>query len=461
MKSFKDNEFVDLAFDETIKSIKRSDAKYFLRKRRIDKLQEKEAEIKSKLYVLADNPESYNPKTYSTFNVVENGKERLIESISDEFDKVVAKSVTLLLQDILNPMLMSNSFCNVAGRGIGAGVNKIKKTWLKEERKRHFRNKRSGKETYAIPTKWVFKMDIHHYYPSIDRRILREKLERKIKDKHFIDLIYKFIDKYVEGLGIGGGMCAVLANFYLKDVDDYIMNQVRYTPTKFKRKSDRGGYVFRYMDDIVVFARSKTMLKKIKEGLEKEILPKLKLEIKKNWYIAPFYPKGGNKNRKRNLDFMGFVFDYKGQVRIRKRSRKKIIRLLRKAKRKGIGYLTGKNLRSLMAYNGMLNLATVHGRMVNKYLGKGFRLKRQLRFSIRVKHDLTKIQNGEKLKGRDRRRAMYYKTRESRAAYVNKLKRYTRDNKNLKKEKHKKQLKDYVRSIFDNTKNSRFAIPEF
>ena len=129
---------------------------------------------------------------------------------------------------------------------------------------------------------YLLKCDIKSYFNNINIDILKDKLERKIKDRDALDIIYKILDSD-KVLSIGFMTSQILGIFYLNDLDHYIKEEL-----KIK-------YYVRYQDDLVLLHHDKEYLKyclsKIKLFLDKE---KLELNNKTRIY---------NKNN--NIIFLG------------------------------------------------------------------------------------------------------------------------------------------------------------
>jgi len=112
---------------------------------------------------------------------------------------------------------------------------------------------------------YILKMDVAKFFQNIDRKILLEILERKIKDEKLLDLIEKivFSSEGEKGLPIGNYTSQTFANIYLNEVDQFIKH-------KLKCK-----YYFRYMDDSLILLKSKEeavyVLNEIKGFLEKKL----------------------------------------------------------------------------------------------------------------------------------------------------------------------------------------------
>lgn len=102
--------------------------------------------------------------------------------------------------------------------------------------------------------------------------ILKKKLERQIKDKDALKIVFDIIDSEENGLSIGAMTSQVLAIFYLNDMDHFIKETL-----KIK-------YLIRYQDDFLLFHPSKQYLKYCLEELKK-FLEKEKLVLNKKTRI--------------------------------------------------------------------------------------------------------------------------------------------------------------------------------
>lgn len=150
---------------------------------------------------------------------------------------------------------------------------------------------------------YILKCDIKKFFASINHENLKRKLEKRIKDKEALKIIYDIIDNDTEGLSIGNMTSQILAIFYLNDFDHYVKEEL-----KIK-------YYLRYQDDFVLFHESKKYLNeclvKIKVFLENE---KLTLNKKTRIY-----------NSNCNFIFLGrdIYGRYKNYRLIRKRLKKR------------------------------------------------------------------------------------------------------------------------------------------
>lgn len=143
-----------------------------------------------------------------------------------------------------------------------------------------------------------YKVDIKNYFNSIDINILLSQLNKDI-DKSIYKLLSELLlNEYVEynneliiekkGVMAGTPISAFLANYYLKEIDEYFWNKkVVY---------------FRYADDIILFTNNLEESIKYKDILI-EYLNKYNLTINKNKeYIINPHDK---------WEFLGFSFDNK------------------------------------------------------------------------------------------------------------------------------------------------------
>lgn len=88
-------------------------------------------------------------------------------------------------------------------------------------------------------------MDVAKYFQNIDKEILYNILQRKIKDEKLLWLTREILysNGVKRGLPIGNYTSQCFANIYLNELDQYAKHTL-----KLK-------YYFRYMDDIVVMGK--------------------------------------------------------------------------------------------------------------------------------------------------------------------------------------------------------------
>jgi retron-type reverse transcriptase len=162
---------------------------------------------------------------------------------------------------------------------------------------------------YQRKYEWYLKLDVRKYFDSITHDILFEKLQRIYKDKSLLDVFWKIIDSYhVEkgkGLPIGNLTSQYFANHYLSFADKYAVEQLRIP-----------AYV-RYMDDMLLWSKSKEELMEKGKAFEQFINRNLQLNLK------PFVL---NKTS-HGLPALGFII-YPRIIKLNLRSRKRFSRKL-------------------------------------------------------------------------------------------------------------------------------------
>lgn len=159
--------------------------------------------------------------------------------------------------------------------------------------------------------KYFLKMDIKHYFDSIDHLILLRQLSRLFKDKELLYIFSRIIDSYhvtdMKGVPIGNLTSQYFANHYLAIADHYVKECLKVK-----------GYV-RYMDDFVLWGDDRTKLKAIGDDLRNFLSEILKLKLK----VFQLHPTNVN------LSFLGYNMNCEGE-RLSKRSADRYRRTVRR-----------------------------------------------------------------------------------------------------------------------------------
>lgn len=216
--------------------------------RRVQNMREYKSAYISRVHKILENKE-YKVGPYNKFTIFE-PKERLIVSQNIQ-DKIVNHLVARhILYPAILPCLLDINVASRKNMGTSKG--------LYYSQKFH----KICKIKYG--NYYILKADIRKFFASINHNILKAKLQKRIKDKDALKIVYDIIDSNTEGLFIGSMTSQILAIFYLNDLDHFIKENL-----KIK-------YYVRYQDDFLLFHPSKVYLKycldKIKEFLEKENL---------------------------------------------------------------------------------------------------------------------------------------------------------------------------------------------
>lgn len=235
-------------------------------------------------------------------------KERIMIKPDFAYEQIIQHMVMQVLIPIFMKGMYKYSCGSVPERGLLYG----KKYLEKQIRKR--------KEL-----RYVIKLDIHHFYQSIDINLIKQKLAKLIRDRDMLWLLYQILDSNIAilnnekinfGLPVGYYTSQWIANWFLQDLDHAI-----------KRESNIV-YV-RYLDDMVILTSNKKHAWKILL-LINNILHIKHLKLKQNYQIFKFhYIDKFGKNHGRFIDFMGFRF-YRNRTVLRKRL---LFKATRKAKR--------------------------------------------------------------------------------------------------------------------------------
>lgn len=188
--------------------------------------------------------------------------------------------------------------------------------------------------------KYVLKIDIRKFFPSVSHNKLKSLLAKKIKDKKVLNLLFAIIDNGEKGLPIGYYTSQWLSNFYLQEVDHFIKEKLHIK------------YYVRYVDDMVFIDSNKRKLhkslKELRLYLEKE---QYELQIKDNWQLWRIYS--------RPIDFVGYRF-YKGYTLLRKRLFYRLTKTVRKIKRSGLNIKRARRFNSLIGWGTHINFKSYY-----------------------------------------------------------------------------------------------------
>ena len=273
-------------------------------------------------------------------------------------DKIINHVMADVLIKVLDSSLIDTNVATRKNRGTHFGIKYLKK-YLNELKK---------ESIYAL------KFDISKYFYNIDHEVLKNMLRKKIKDKRYLEILFKIIDstnkdvndriikikeneikilresnlndkdrrieeirripiyRYGKGLPIGNMTSQIMAVYYLNELDHYI-----------KEKLHIKHYI-RYMDDGVLLSNDKEYLKYCLKKIE-EMVHKYKLKLNDKTKIINVSKEG--------LDFLGFrfyVWNNKVVMKVRKSTKKRFKRKMKLIKE---GKLN--NSESVIAsYNGHL-----------------------------------------------------------------------------------------------------------
>lgn len=191
---------------------------------------------------------NYQPGDYRHFTIYER-KPRLI-SAAPFRDRVVHHALMNVVEPLLDKSFIFDSYACRKGKGVHMAVDRYQ-NWAR-------------RYTYAL------KLDVASYFPGIDRCILKQQINSKIKDVYVLALFEQIIDHAAvsepknqvyfsgddlftpqqrpKGLPIGNLTSQVLANLYLDELDHFVKEQLR-VPA-----------YLRYVDDLLLLGDSRSRL---------------------------------------------------------------------------------------------------------------------------------------------------------------------------------------------------------
>lgn len=189
---------------------------------------------------------TYVPGKYRSMRIVEQGKEREI-SIAKFRDRIVHHAVCDSVDEWHMNLMSENTHACLHGRGVHTALEQTKK--------------------YAQTYQYCLKIDIHHYFQTINREVLKNQVHLLFSDQQLLNLIDSIIDTApnTSGIPIGNYTSQFLANSYLRDFDMFFGTNRPYV---------------RYMDDIIFFSNDKQELHALLLNIEDYLKTKLKSGIK-------------------------------------------------------------------------------------------------------------------------------------------------------------------------------------
>lgn len=198
--------------------------------------------------------ETYQVGRYREFYVY-HPKKRLIMALPFR-DRVVQWAIYQVIEPYFERQFIKDSYACRKGKGVHAAAKRVQ-YWLR-------RMDRQKGRTYYL------QMDMSKYFYRINHDILLSIIARTIKDKAVLRLLEKIIksedtkfgiplgdhfyeQERVDGVGmpIGNLTSQLFANVYLNEMDQYAKHDMRVR------------HYIRYMDDIVILHKDKSILKDI------------------------------------------------------------------------------------------------------------------------------------------------------------------------------------------------------
>lgn len=170
---------------------------------------------------------TYRPQPYYTFMIYEPKPRRIFAPAFS--DLVVQHAIYRLVYPLFNKTFIDQFYACRKGKGTHAAADYAQAALQASPRDSH-----------------TLKMDIRKFFYRINRDVLRKMIERKIKDKRFVNVMMLFADHGEPvGIPIGNLLSQVYALIYMNGVDHFVKRELR-----AKRYC-------RYVDDFIIFGIGK------------------------------------------------------------------------------------------------------------------------------------------------------------------------------------------------------------
>lgn len=219
-----------------------------------------------KIKEMLENGE-FTTSDYVVYEKMCGRKKRTIYRLPYFPDRIVHHAIMQVLEPIWRNTFIRDTFQSIKGRGVHDARKRISKALKNTEL------------THAL------QIDIKKFYPSIDNKLMKKFIRRKIKCSRTLYILDDIIDSS-EGLPIGNYTSQVLGNVYLSVFDHYMKEHLRVK------------HYYRYCDDILVFSDTSYKLHTIKRKITKS-LQLLNLSVNNNHRIVTV---------KNGISFIGFKF---------------------------------------------------------------------------------------------------------------------------------------------------------
>jgi len=235
---------------------------------------------------------TYKHGLYRTFQVTDKKKRTI--SVAPILDRIVHRLVNEYLTALFDKSFIYDVWSCRKGKGLLRAI----------ERTQYL----LGKYRYG----YVWRSDITKFFDTVDHKILKNTVRRKVFDRGALKIIDRIVDSYYvkekgTGMPIGNLTSQIFANIYLNELDRFVEHTVK--PL---------GYL-RYGDDFLVVAENSQIAKEYEILITFFINNILKLTINnKNSLIIPVAS---------GLHFLGCDI-YPNMRRLQKRLRKRILTYL-------------------------------------------------------------------------------------------------------------------------------------
>ena len=275
---------------------------------------------------------AYKPRNRKPKIIVEKGKRRKIY-MPEIHEQWLHHIIVYILEPIIKATAYPYSCGSFPKRGAHYGKKQIER-WIRSG---------EGIRNFA-------KLDIRHFYDSIQHSILFRELRVRIKDEWFLYIIKLCLAGFKKGVPLGFYISQWLANYLLEPLDRFI------TETLGLKK------MMRYMDDISIFDGAKRKLHRAVAAIRIFLGRRFRLKLKRNFQVCKFdYTPKGRRRIGRPLDYMGFLF-FREKTLIRKSillAATRLARALHRAREAGRGYFET-HVKAMLSYMGWFDCSDTY-----------------------------------------------------------------------------------------------------
>jgi retron-type reverse transcriptase len=245
-------------------------------------------------------------------------------------DRVLHQAIFRVLYPIFDKHFIFDSYSSRNNKGTHAGVERLVSACRKETD--NWKN-----------TAYALKCDVRKFFDSIDQKILRDLITKKVSDPDMmwlIDLILASFEKEKgKALPLGNVTSQLFANVYLDELDQFAKHVLK------------AKHYFRYCDDFIIVYKDKKFLE--------NMIPKLQSFLKNNLQLELHPNKVEIRKVRQGIDFLGYVTLNRGVNIVRTNTKHRIVRKVGKAKRDyGNGKISDETFKSIInSYLGVLSHA--------------------------------------------------------------------------------------------------------
>lgn len=255
---------------------------------------------------------TYKVGLYKTSRYTNRGKDRILYKLPYYPDRIIQWAIMLQIEKYFNRVFTHFTCASLPQRGIHY-ASQLLDSYL---------------QNHPDETTYYLKLDIKKFYPSINRKILKQQLRKLFKDKDLLMELDNIIDSFDKndiyklhlsesekqiycqpgrGVPVGSYLSQYLANFYLAYFDHWL---VEVCGCK---------YIIRYMDDIVILSDNKDFLHNVLCAIKVYLKEVLDLEIKSNYAI---------RSTKVGIDIVGYKH-FNGYKLLRRKTQIRFKRILK------------------------------------------------------------------------------------------------------------------------------------